>query len=195
VNTKHLANHYDTLTARERIALLLAANVRGDKAEAERLLKSAPRECWRVPHHQTVAEALCDLSLLHLARLLEAVAVFWKTDSLYETNDRDTKKGPERDNRELRLLASLRNLATRMIALHDGWRLFCAELHIDPEVTIRDLPGYAIVELTLKRAGVWALTEEEMAAMTAESHGQPFWTPESICDDYRTTMEHREHQG
>jgi hypothetical protein len=195
MNTKHLAHHYDALTARERVALLLAANVRGDKAEAERLLSTAPMETWRVPHHQTLAEALCDLSLLHLARLLEVVAQFWKTDSLYETNDRDTKKGPDRDRRELRLLAGLRNLATRMIVLQEGWRRFCSELHLDPEATTRDLPGYAIVESTLKLAAVWALTQEEMAAMAAEPVGPPLWTPEGIFADYRATMELRERQG
>jgi hypothetical protein len=195
MNTKHLAHHYDTLTARERMALLLAANVRGDKAEAERLLKTAPRASWRVPHHQTLAEALCDLSLLHLARLLEAAALLWKADSLREANDHYAKKGPDRDSRDLRLLASLRRLATEMLALREGWGRFCAELRIDPDAPLRDLPGYAIAESTAKMAAVWALTEEEKAAMAAVSEGVPLWTPEYIHAGYSGLLESREAGG
>jgi hypothetical protein len=195
VNSKRLARHYDTLSARERVSLLFAANVRGDKVEAERLLESAPREVWRVPHHQTLAETLCDMSLVHQARLLEAAALFWKTDSLREANDHDAQKGPDRDNREFRLLALLRRLATEMQSLREGWARFCAELQIDPDAPLRDLPGYAITESTAKLAAIWAFTEEEKAAMWTVSERVPWLTPDDVHADYRGVLEAREGGG
>jgi hypothetical protein len=42
VNAKALAKHYDNLTAEERFRLILAAVARGERDEAERLMRVAP---------------------------------------------------------------------------------------------------------------------------------------------------------
>jgi hypothetical protein len=195
MDSDQLARRYATLTARERLPLLLAARVRGDDVEAERLLESAPRELWRVPHHQTLAEALCDLSLLHVALLLDAAAQLWHADGLLETNDRFAKKGRAREARELRLLATMRRLGTRILALQEGWRRFCAGLHIDPEAPLRDLPGYGTVQLAVRAAPLMALSAEEMAALAALPGGNPELTPEAVYADYLATLEYREGGG
>jgi hypothetical protein len=190
MDTDQLARHYDTFSARERFALLVAARVRGDDIEAERLIESAPREVWRVPHHQDLAEVLCDLALLHLARLLDAAALLWRADSLQTTNESSCKPGKVREARDLRLLATMRRLATRIVVLREAWRQFCAELQIDSEVLLQDLPGYATVQLTAEAAKTLALQPAEAVAV-AEYGVIAEVTVEGVLADYRATLSQR----
>ena len=50
MNTNGLAKHYGALSAPERFSLMLGAAFRGDEVEHARLLDTAPRVAFRVPH-------------------------------------------------------------------------------------------------------------------------------------------------
>ena len=195
MNDKRLASHYDALTARERVSLLLAANIRGDEVEAGRLMESAPTMAYRVVHHHFLVEALYDLSLLHLARLLEATALILKADSLLVANERSPKKKPDREEFELRLLATMRKTATRIVVLQEGWQRFCAEMQIDADASLRGLPGCDIVESNMQRARRMALTEEERAALVAMPEGPRMGTFEDVYAEYLAMLEMREGGG
>src|SRR5215472_12253704 len=78
MNTKRLADLYDRLTPRERQALLIAASVRGDTSECERLNATAPSVTWKVAHNFGLAQALWQAADLHLITLLDLAAKFWQ---------------------------------------------------------------------------------------------------------------------
>jgi hypothetical protein len=46
----------------------------------------------------------------------------------------------------------------------DGWRRFCSEFTIDPELLMNDLPGYDTVKRTEEAARIMACTPEEATA-------------------------------
>src|SRR6516225_5512330 len=77
MNPKVLTKYYDQLTARERLTLLVAASVRGDPVERQRLLDSAPRAAYLLPHHHALVQALSEAATMHLLTLLEVAANFW----------------------------------------------------------------------------------------------------------------------
>jgi hypothetical protein len=45
-----IRKHYDKLNTRERFAALMAAELRGDAAEAQALFDSAPHQLYSVPN-------------------------------------------------------------------------------------------------------------------------------------------------
>src|SRR5262249_31913885 len=56
-----------------------------------------------------------------------------------------------------------RYYASRFVAYFDGWKRFCAELHIDPEVRLQFMIGWAMIVQTEKiaRAEVYSPEEAE----------------------------------
>ncbi len=190
MDTDRLARRYDVLGARERYALLVAARVRGDEVETERLLESAPTEQWRVPHHRDFADAISELALLHLARLLDAAALLWRAESLRSGNECFERKATARRARDRRLLATMRRLASRLVALREGWRQFCAELAIDPEALLRDLPGYASVCLAADVAPALAAADGDVTEPN-ELLDRTEPTAIAVFVDYREALKHR----
>jgi hypothetical protein len=55
-------------------------------------------------------------------------------------------------------------LAYRFVVRADGWKLLCAELHIDADVLLRDLAGYEKVREIEETARVMACTAEHARA-------------------------------
>jgi len=53
----------------------------------------------------------------------------------------------------------------------EGWNRFCAELNLDPDVLLRDVPGYDTVKVAEKIARVLAYTPEEAAQAVRSQHG------------------------
>jgi hypothetical protein len=66
MNTNCLNKLYPELTAKERLALMIAARRRGDASERKRLAESAPQQCFAVSHHHYLANALIEAAHLHL---------------------------------------------------------------------------------------------------------------------------------
>ncbi len=189
MKTDQVARHYGTLSAWERFSLLAAARVRGDDVEATRLIRSAPQAEWRMPHHQPFAEAVCEVAMLHLLRLLDDVALLWRADSAYVAVQSCGESGPAHDARELGLLARMRRLATRLEVVQKGWRQFCKDLRIDPELLLRDLPGYETARSTLEMAKTLALSAAEVAAVAEIGGSEP--TVAGVLADYRAGLASR----
>src|SRR5262245_2299129 len=129
MNTNTLAKHYKALRARERFPLFVAAGLRGDEAEAERLVHAAPLHGVRLPDYHGLAQGMGDLSV-HLLRLLNEAVHLWHADSLRELNSRTGEKDEQRDRRDLRLVLLLRQRAFLFCVLQEAWQRFCAELHL-----------------------------------------------------------------
>jgi hypothetical protein len=169
MNTDHLARHYEVLTPWERLPLIVAASARADEVEKDRLARSAPKNGFRVPDYWGLAEGLDDLVKLYVLKQLDLAALYWRLAGLLEQEpwDRPTRQEPQRDERRWQLL---KMLAYRYVVRADGWRLLCAELPIDPEVLMRELPGYDAVQQMEQVARLIAFSAEEaLAFLCAEA--------------------------
>jgi len=76
----------------------------------------------------------------------------------------------------------------------EAWKRFCAELHLDPEVLIRELPGFPTVRRAEEIARAYAFTEKEAAeAMRHKSAGdETIQTVESVLANFRAALASRE---
>jgi hypothetical protein len=66
MNTTALSHHYECLTPWERLPLMVAASLRGDELEADRLARKAPTSTFRVPNYRGLSEGLHQLVFLYL---------------------------------------------------------------------------------------------------------------------------------
>jgi hypothetical protein len=144
MNTTNLARHYGALTPWERLALLVAAAGRADEVEGRRLAESAPKVGFRVPNYRGLAEGLDNLVKHYLLRQLDVAAVYWRVLGAWnqEPLPGETQKGTKRPDR---LWRAVQTVAFRFVVGADGWKLLCRRLRIDPDVVLRDLPGYETV--------------------------------------------------
>jgi hypothetical protein len=60
MNSNSLARHYNKLTPWERVPLIIAAGLRDDGTERERLVSSAPTNLFHVPDFRGLSEDLTD---------------------------------------------------------------------------------------------------------------------------------------
>jgi hypothetical protein len=147
VNPKALAKLYDRLTPRERLHLLLAAAVRGDEAEAQRLMRSAPRLHLSLPDYHGLSDGLLLLTFFHALDPLERGLLYWHaTGAAAEAEEFPV--GKEDTDVAERLWAVPRLTANRLGVEAHGWTRFRAELHLDGEALLRDLPCYETLQRT-----------------------------------------------
>jgi hypothetical protein len=172
MTTNHLAKLYDTLTPRERLPLIIAAGARGDEAEHERLCTSAPPLAFREPDYYSLARAMGQAVHYHLLTLLDLAARFWQwwglwmSYGLHDPGTARAKKRPRRQGEADEALAwragcVVRYYASRFVAHVEGWKRFCTELHIDPEVQLNFMIGWETIVQTEKQARALAFTPEE----------------------------------
>jgi hypothetical protein len=163
MNTDQLARRYETLTPWERLPLIVAACARGDAVEADRLARSAPRNGFRVPDYWGLAEGLEDLAKLYLLKQLDLAACYWRFAAVpdREPRGRPSRQDRQRDARRWQLL---KMLAHRYVVRADGWRLLCTEMHVDPVVLMKELPGYDAVQQMEQVARLLAFSAEEALA-------------------------------
>lgn len=196
MNSNGLAKLYDRLTPRERLPLIVAASVRGDEPEADRLARSAPTLLYRVPDYRGLSEALLDVSLLCMIRLLDLAAQLWHAEGLIESNQHLGKGEEKQALTECRLMIVLRLNAYLLVTELEAWGRFCGELNLEPDALLRDLPGYD----TTKRAEDFArglAFSPEKAAETVRlkfDNGAQIVTVESALDDYRKALTLRENR-
>ena len=62
-------------------------------------------------------------------------------------------------------------LAYRCVVCADGWKLLCAELKIDPDFLLREVPGYEAVQQMEKLSRLIAFTAEEAIMYLREMLG------------------------
>jgi len=146
MNTNDLARQYDKLSARERLALLLAAEARGDRHEFNRLMETAPRKNYSVPHHAPLLDTFLDVSKLHFMQLLDTAAGYFDA---FEPIGR--KRGKDADPLEGWDIVLLLGYLFRTYL--EGWRRFCTELNIDPEFMWNSWPGYQTVKAAERVSG------------------------------------------
>jgi hypothetical protein len=137
---KQLARYYPTLTPWERLPLIVAASERGDAVERDHLVHSTPRHEFRVPDYWGLAEGLDDLAKLYLLAQLDLAAFYWRFAALLDQEPlaRPSRQERQRDERRWQLL---KMLCYRFVVRADGWRLLCSEMHIDPVILLKALPG------------------------------------------------------
>jgi hypothetical protein len=192
MTTTRLARDYDVLTPWERLPLLVAAAARGDTVEVNRLSRSAPTDTFRVSNSRALVQGLAHLAHSYLLRQLERVVLICQMTSLL---DQEFVGASERGEGRLdeRLWRAARGTALCFVVLAEGWRLFCERLAIDPEVPLRDLPGYASVQQMLEVASSMACTPEELTAWFSEfaerQHPSTSGAPASELSDPVKTAE------
>jgi hypothetical protein len=153
MNTNTLARHYDKLTARERLPLILTAFKRGDVIETGRLIRSAPTRTVTVADYHGLNQGLELMSAVHLTLQLERACYIGVISGRVVAGKVTEEK-----------LLPVRMLAFQFVLDAEAWKLFCAELHIDPEVLVYPLPGLDVLRLIEELARVLAFTTEEAAA-------------------------------
>lgn len=163
MNSDHLARHYETLTPWERLPLMVAAGERGDAVEEERLSRSAPRTGFRIPDYWGLVEGLDNLAKVYLLKQLDLAALYWRLASLLNQEPLGRPSQPERQ-RDERRWQLLQMLCYRFLVSADGWRLLCSQMHIDPVVLLKNLPGYDAVQQMEPVARLFAFKAEEALA-------------------------------
>jgi hypothetical protein len=131
-----LAKHYDKLTPRERLPLILAASARGDGTECGRLCRFAPRETYVVPDYFWTAQSFREVSDAHFMELLDLVASYHLALGLADTLEAGEGNEP---------LGKALFIGWYVRVLLAGWRAFCGELGVNPEALWSFLPGYQML--------------------------------------------------
>jgi len=162
VNIKAMAKLYDRLTPWERLPLIVAAVERGDDAEAQRLTHSAPRLHLSLPNYHGLSEGFLLLTFFHVIGQLERGLLYWQLTGT-AADWEEFSIGPEDQDRIERLWKIARLIAYRLGVEADGWTRFCAELHLDGEALLRDLPCYDTLRRTQQAARALAWTADEAA--------------------------------
>jgi hypothetical protein len=166
MNTNTLARHYETLTPWERLPLMVAATARGDDIEFARLGRSASRHRLRVANYSALSERLRELATLYMLRQLNAAMFLGQALGLL---------GPAVVAarcllmRQVQLWKVAQTTAYRFVVNADGWKLFCAELQVDPDDPLRDLAGYTNVRESEEIARVVACSREQALADLREA--------------------------
>jgi hypothetical protein len=92
-----------------------------------------------------------ELSWLHLTQLLNAAACGWQAEALLEASGQSGPKAEGLDHTR-RLLRGVQWWAYLFLVEWQGWERFCAELHLEGDALLQDLPGYATVKEAEARA-------------------------------------------
>jgi hypothetical protein len=182
MNTNGLAKLYSVLTPKERLPLIMAAVERGDDVEADRLARSAPDKVFCLPDYFGLADAVIHASLLHLAELLNLAALFWHVEGMlaeWEVLD-------EESDLSKRLRGTAGAFAYLFTVKLDGWRRFCSELRVDPELLMNDLPGFGVVKRTEDAARIVACTPAEAIEWLRQQGNESDETVESVATDLTT---------
>jgi hypothetical protein len=187
MNTTNLARHYEVLTPWERLALMVAAAGRADEVEGRRLAQSAPKVGFHLPNYWGLVDGLDNLMKLYMLRQLDVAAIYWQVMDVLnqEPLPGETQQVKKRQDR---LWRGVQTLAFRFVVRADGWKLLCRQLQIDPDVVLRDLPGYQTVCQMEEVARLIACTAEEALACLregAERDGAAEGESSPVRRDYR----------
>jgi hypothetical protein len=166
MNTASLARHFDALTPWERLPLLVAAQVREDEVEHDRLARSAPKHLFHVPDYWGLVEGFEDLATLYVLRQLDSAAFCWRLMAFLEQgllfDDKKGRRQPER------LWKMIKLETHKFVVRADGWKLLCAELQVAPDFMLRQLPGNENVCRMEGQARLLAFSAEEAVSYLRE---------------------------
>lgn len=120
MNGKAIHKHFDKLTPRERAALVVNAFGRDDRVEINRLIDAAPRITLDAPDFGRTMMRLADAIRWHAqAQTANAANMF------LVMHFEESERYPDVDG-------AVMVMAFNIITRADSWRLFCAELGLDP---------------------------------------------------------------
>ena len=181
--TNGVAKLYDRLTAKERATALLAAVVRRDEVEKQRLLASAPLFPWRIAHHCGHVRAAWTLTALARHEHLAAVADYWfamtfalcAESELPEQGDaaeaeRKEKRDPDAERRTWKAIADV--TLFKLKRERDAWRQACDKLGIPAEYENEFDGGSVAFAHTLSRLEENAPTGDELRSVLRELGGE-----------------------
>lgn len=184
MNTNALAKHYDKLTPRERLPLIMAASARGDEEERGRLVRAAPKVAYSLPNYFGLAQAFSELSAFHLMELLNLAALYFRALGFADSDDEKISE---------RMLDCALLFGFLLKVQLAGWRLFCAEHGFEPEICWMPLPGYETMKTAEKIAQAAAFLPEGAVAYAKKAgRADPTLpTAEGIAAGLRTVLEMR----
>jgi hypothetical protein len=190
MDTNPLARHYESLKPRERFPLIVAAFLRGDDAERNHLLRSAPRDSFRIPDYYGLADGLQRIALRHSATLLEITASYRQAVGCMDEQERIelVAKGHAPQER-FRGLARL--LAYCFVIRVEAWNRLLAELKIDSEFFLKDIPGYNTICRATESMQAWAFTEAEARTYTCNKRQEDsqIASVESVLAEMRALLD------
>ena len=186
MNHNGLTKHYDVLTRWERVPLILAATARGDEAETERLANSAPRHGFKVADCYGLIQGLEWLASYYLLNQLDLV-VHYQTAMIGSTEERPSLGAKKMKTDADRLWKIAQWYAYWFLVTADAWKRVCAEMMIDPEIPLRDNPGYENVKRLESVLRQSAFSAEEAADYFAQLHQRqdPMTYPNEVSRKYQ----------
>jgi hypothetical protein len=181
MNTNGLAKHYNQLTPRERLPLIAAAQRRGDQRECQRLAASAPRVGFNIGNHHGLVEGLelsaCCLMLECLNFAGHFLLVHWTADAT-ELVPRGQKLGASQNRSQD--IAGI--FAYLLCVKWEAWQTFCAEMNVEGDFVVRDLPGFDLLSRVVEIARDMAATREQADAFVQRKEGPDarVWTADLV---------------
>jgi hypothetical protein len=141
----------------------MAAVERGDRAEADRLARAAPRIRVGLPDYHGLGEGLILPNLFHLIGQLDLGVLFWHAQAQAADDEAAPAGHPDRERAD-RLWDLAQMVGYKLCVEADARRQLHAELHIDPDGLLRDLPAHDTLKLTERAARAVPWTAGEAAA-------------------------------
>jgi hypothetical protein len=155
VNTNKLSKHYEKLTARERLPLIMAATRRGDLVERDRLVAAAPRVTYSAPDHLPIADAYLHLVKFSFLELVDLAADYLEQLAVVAHRPLDHDA-----DQHLDLLLALGYRFQMKVA---GWRRFCATNHFEAQAFWSRWPGWARLQRAETVAQAVPIPDEVLA--------------------------------
>lgn len=127
----HIKKQYNKLTARERFALMVAADIRGDELEANALADSAPKVNWEFPHTVGLTYGFRQLVKHHIAQQLGTAGTFFMLMYLWQ-DEASADRLDAVEDFEIPNESMLGLFARRFLEGLEAFRAVCQEYNVDP---------------------------------------------------------------
>jgi hypothetical protein len=172
-----LKKHYDKLTTRERFALIMAADARGDTSEAKALARAAPRKTFQFANIAGLQEGFEFVAMMHIMSQLGHAAGFYWMMLVSDASPIGDKPlavniGGElfTEDRAIELLH--RNI----IGGRDAFRMLCEEYKLSPADILQRYPfvetvqiGEALVRVVFEQDEPTEVQRAELETYTRET--------------------------
>jgi len=187
MNTRALARHYGQLTPWERVPLIMAAVGRGDEVEHERLVASAPKSAYRIHDHFGLSQAIREVSDWHFMEMLDLAAQYFRAMGMANAQE-DPDAGVFHRMLDAALLFGF-IFQTKL----SGWRLFCKDLNLEPDLAWSCLPGLDTIKQAEGNTEIAAFTPEGAKAYLEQlGEKEPqIPTPRFVATQLRKFLEKR----
>jgi hypothetical protein len=182
LNTKQLNRHYENLTPQERFSLIVAAGIRGDEADREQLVRSAPRKAFSVPNHRGYAEGFAEVGNLYVAQQLQTGVWMWRAMTVIESGEKDNP----------RMEQCLAMFAHRFLVMQRAWRLLGEEYGVDGDAVLSVHPAWSTIQDLAELAEIFACSLDEAALWVSERDGEAsLVTAEQLFEVLKEAVEER----